>query len=119
MNDGDRAPPPREPRPPLGGPVAAHAVRVLLAKDRVDGDEVVQIYVKDVVASHSTPAKELKAFKREHIPAGTTKIVELTVDKKDLELYQGDGVWKLEPGEFEFMAGGSSDELPLKETITL
>ena len=88
-------------------------------KGAVDGDEVVQIYVKDVVASHATPAKELKAFKREHIPAGTTKIVELTVDKKDLELYQGDGVWKLEPGEFEFMAGGSSDELPLKETITL
>lgn len=88
-------------------------------KGAVDGDEVVQIYVKDVVASHSTPAKELKAFKREHIPAETTKIVELTVDKKDLELYQGDGVWKLEPGEFEFMAGGSSDELPLKETITL
>ena len=85
----------------------------------VDGDEVVQAYVKDVVVSHSKPAKELKAFKRVHIPAGTSQVVELTIDKKDLELYQGNGVWKLEPGDFEIMVGSSSDTLPLKEKITL
>lgn len=85
----------------------------------MDGDEVIQVYVKDVIASHSTPEKELKAFKRISIPAGESRIVELTVDKKDLELYQGNGEWKLEPGAFDFMVGGSSESLPLKETVTL
>ena len=88
-------------------------------KGNYDGDEVVQVYVKDVISSHSTPEKNLKAFKREHFKAGESKVVELLVDKKELELYQGNGKWELEPGEFIFMAGGSSKSLPLKTTITL
>ena len=88
-------------------------------KGNYDGDEVVQVYVKDVISSHSTPEKNLKAFKREHFKAGESKVVELLVDKKELELYQGNGKWELEPGEFIFMAGGSSESLPLKATITL
>ena len=40
-------------------------------------------------------------------------------DKKELELYQGNGKWELEPGEFEFMVGSSSESLPLKATISL
>ena len=75
------------------------------------------MYVKDVVSSHSTPEKNLKAFKREHFKAGESKTVELLVDKKELELYQGNGQWKLEPGEFEFMVGSSSESLPLKASI--
>lgn len=86
---------------------------------KYDGDEVIQVYVKDVVSSHSTPEKNLKAFKREHFKAGESKTVELLVDKKELELYQGNGQWKLEPGEFEFMVGSSSESLPLKASITL
>lgn len=86
---------------------------------KVDGDEVVQVYVKDVVASHSTPVKQLKAFKRVNIKAGETKDVELFIDKKELEIYQGEGKWKLESGDFVIMAGNSSESLPLKETITL
>lgn len=86
---------------------------------KVDGDEVVQVYVKDVVASHSTPVKQLKAFKRVNIKAGETKDVELFIDKKELEIYQGEGKWELEPGDFVIMAGNSSESLPLKETITL
>lgn len=86
---------------------------------KYDGDEVIQVYVKDVVSSHSTPEKNLKAFKREHFKAGESKTVELLVDKKELELYQGNGLWKLEPGEFEFMVGSSSESLPLKASITL
>ena len=86
---------------------------------KYDGDEVIQIYVKDVVSSHSTPEKNLKAFKREHFKAGESKDVELLVNKKELELYQGNGKWKLEPGEFEFMIGNSSESLPLKISISL
>ena len=62
---------------------------------------------------------ELKAFKRVNLKAGETKEVELAIDKKELELYQGDSQWLLEPGDFVIMAGGSSKNLPLKESITL
>ncbi len=84
-----------------------------------DGDEVVQLYVKDVVSSHTTPEKQLKAFKRVHIKAGETQEIELIVDKKELELYQGDGKWAFEPGDFVFMAGSSSEKLPLQETLNI
>lgn len=99
---------------------AAIKVRVNLTNSGSrEGDEVIQIYVKDVVSSHAKPVMELKAFKRINLKAGETKEVELAIDKKELELYQGDGQWQLEPGEFVIMAGGSSKNLPLKESITL
>ena len=95
-------------------------VRVTVSnKGPVAGDEVVQVYVKDVISSHTTPEKQLKAFSRVSFEAGETKVVELTVDREELELYQGDGRWAFEPGEFVFMAGGSSDNLPLTERLTL
>ena len=99
---------------------AAIKVKVELTNSgSYDGDEVIQIYVKDVVSSHAKPVMELKAFKRINLKAGETKEVELAIDKKELELYQGDGQWLLEPGDFVIMAGGSSKNLPLKESITL
>ena len=99
---------------------AAIKVKVELTNSgSYDGDEVIQIYVKDVVSSHAKPVMELKAFKRINLKAGETKEVELAIDKKELELYQGDGKWLLEPGDFVIMAGGSSKNLPLKESITL
>lgn len=84
-----------------------------------DGDEVVQVYMRDVVTSHATPILQLKAFKRVHLAAGQSQEVSLEIDKKELELYQGNGQWKLEPGDFLFLVGGSSKDLPLQKTITL
>lgn len=84
-----------------------------------DGDEVVQLYIKDVISSHTTPAKQLKGFKRIHLKKGETQTVSLVVPKEELELYQGGGKWMFEPGEFTFSVGSSSETLPLSETIRL
>jgi len=82
------------------------------------GDEVVQIYVRDVVTSHVTPDRQLKAFQRVHLNAGESKTVELQIDKNDLKLYKN-GSWQLEPGEFAILAGSSSNDLPLMSRIIL
>ena len=84
-----------------------------------DGDEVVQVYVQDKVSSHAKPVMELKAFRRVFFKAGETREVELLVDKDDLKVYQGGGVWKFEPGDFLIRVGGSSDSLPLAKNLWL
>ncbi|MGM9759572.1 MAG: fibronectin type III-like domain-contianing protein, partial [Parabacteroides sp.] len=83
------------------------------------GEEVVQLYVKDVVSSHTTPEKQLKGFKRQFIRQGETETIRIVVPKEELMLYQGRGEWKFEPGEYQFMVGGSSEELPLQQSIVL
>ena len=83
------------------------------------GEEVIQLYVQDVVSSHTTPFKQLKGFKRQFIRAGESETVRIVVPKEELMLYQGQGVWKFEPGEFRFMVGGSSESLPLQESVVL
>lgn len=73
-----------------------------------DGDEVVQIYIHDVVASVTRPCKELKAFKRVHLKKGEERELEFTLTPRDLSFYLDDK-WVCENGKFEIMAGNSSD----------
>ena len=63
------------------------------------GEEIVQLYVRDDVASVSRPVKELKAFRRVALAPGETKRVEFTITKHDLEFWSNDH-WIAEPGEF-------------------
>jgi beta-glucosidase len=86
---------------------------------KVDGDEVVQLYMCQKVTSHTTPNKKLIAFKRLNIKAGKDSKVVFELDKSSFELYQGNGKWKIEPGEFKFMVGGSSDKIFLEKIIEL
>jgi beta-glucosidase len=65
-----------------------------------DGEEIVQMYIHDLVASVSRPVKELKAFRRISLRAGETKRVEFTITKRDLEFWSDNG-WGAEPGEFK------------------
>jgi beta-glucosidase len=64
-----------------------------------DGDEVVQLYVRDRVASVSRPVRELKGFRRVHLPPGGTTRVSFTLTPNDLQFW-GDGRWVVEPGSF-------------------
>ena len=75
--------------------------------------------MQDREASHVRPVKELKAFRRVGIKAGEVQELELLIDKKDLEVYQGSGVWRFEPGDFRIWVGGSSDSLPLEQVVWL
>ncbi len=74
-----------------------------------DGEEVVQLYIRDMVASVTRPVKELKAFQKLMIKKGETQKVTFTLMKKDLEIYDQNMEKVIEPGEFYIFIGGNSD----------
>lgn len=76
-----------------------------------DGDEIVQLYVRDPVASISRPVKELRGFERVHIAKGESKKVSFTIGKEQLQYYDADGRAVVEPGDFEIMIGPNSRDV--------
>ena len=83
------------------------------------GDEVVQLYIRDVVSELSRPVKELKAFRRVSLKQGETKQVEFVLGRKDFSYLGRDLKPVLEPGEFEIMVGSSSEDIRLKGSVVL
>lgn len=75
------------------------------------GDEVVQLYTRDVLSSVTTYEKNLAGFERVHLQPSETKEVKFTIDRKHLELLDADMKWVVEPGEFVVMAGSSSEDI--------
>ncbi len=73
-----------------------------------EGDEVVQIYIRDSVSSVSRPVKELRGFKRITLAAGASETLEFTLGEKDFRLWNKTMQRVVEPGEFEIMAGPNS-----------
>jgi len=83
----------------------------------MDGDEVVQVYV-EYPAVERMPLKELKAFKRVHIPAGGETVVQLNIPAADLQKWDlATGTWKLYPGNYTIFAGGNSNDKKVTATI--
>ena len=83
----------------------------------VAGDEIVQLYTRDVLSSVTTYEKNLAGFERVHLQPGETKEVKFTIDRKHLELLDADMKWVVEPGEFVVMAGASSEDI--RQTVVL
>lgn len=81
------------------------------------GDEVVQLYTRDVISSVTTYEKNLAGFERIHLRPGETQTVTFTLDRKHLELLNADMKWVVEPGEFSIMAGASSEDIRLSGMI--
>lgn len=75
------------------------------------GDEVVQLYIRDVLSSVTTYEKNLAGFARIHLNPGETKTVSFSIDRKQLELLDKHMEWTVEPGEFVLMAGASSEDI--------
>ena len=78
------------------------------------GDEVVQLYVRDMEASVKRPLQQLHAFQRVHFQAGETKNVKLTLPVADLAYF--DTIrqeFVVEPGEFEIRVGAAADDIRL------
>ncbi|WP_299888863.1 beta-glucosidase BglX [uncultured Lacinutrix sp.] len=76
---------------------------------KIDGKEVVQLYIRDLVASLARPIKELKGFNLTELKAGQTKTIEFTLNKSSLGFYDNKGEYMIEPGEFKIFIGGSSN----------
>jgi beta-glucosidase len=74
-----------------------------------DGAEIVQLYIRDVVASVTPPVRELKGFEKVFIPKGETETVTFTITAEDLAFYNNDLEFKTEPGEFIVFVGGNSN----------
>ena len=77
------------------------------------GDEVVQLYIRDVVSSVTTYEKRLRGFERVHLSPGESKHVEFTVNPDDLQLFNAENKWVVEPGTFKVMIGSSSEDIRL------
>ena len=84
----------------------------------VHGDEVVQLYIRDVVSSVTRPVKELKGFQRISLAPGQTRTVAFDITPEQLAFYDIDMIFRVEPGEFRLMVGSSSRDEDL-QSITL
>jgi beta-glucosidase len=82
----------------------------------VAGDEVVQLYVRDLASSITRPVKELKGFRRVSLQPGASTTVQFKLGKQAFAFWNEDMKYAVEPGEFAIMAGANSAEL---KTVTL
>jgi beta-glucosidase len=72
------------------------------------GDEIVQLYIRDQVSSITRPVKELKDFRRISLSAGETQVIEFMLTPEKLASLDHNMQWRVEPGLFDVMVGGSS-----------
>ncbi len=75
-----------------------------------DGDEIVQLYIRDMAGSITRPVKELKGFKRIHLKKGESREVSFEITPDMLKFYNYNLDYVCEPGEFQIMAGSSSED---------
>ena len=86
---------------------------------KFDGEEVVQLYLKDQVGSVVRPVKELRDFQKVFLKAGASQKITFTIDKEKLAFYNAKLEWEPEPGTFEVQLGSSSTDIRLKDNFEL
>jgi len=83
------------------------------------GEEVAQLYIRDLVGSVVRPVKELKDFQKVKLEPGESKIIHFTLNKEKLSFFNSKLEWVAEPGDFDLMIGASSADILLKERFEL
>ena len=86
---------------------------------KFDGEEVVQLYLKDQVGSVVRPVKELRDFQKVFLKARASQKITFTIDKEKLAFYNAKLEWTPEPGTFEVQLGSSSTDIRLKDNFEL
>jgi len=86
---------------------------------KFDGDEVVQLYLQQKLASVKLPRKQLKAFKRISLGKGETETVNFVLSRKDLSYWNDKNEFVLEAGEFNIQIGASSDDIRKEVNINV
>ncbi len=79
-----------------------------------DGEEVVQLYLRDMVASAVRPVKELKGFQKIKLNKGESRKVSFTITSEELKFYNTDLKYSWEAGEFQVMIGGNSKDVKVE-----
>jgi beta-glucosidase len=85
----------------------------------VAGDEVVQLYIRDEIASVIRPDRQLKGFARIRLEPGQTKTVSFEVGREELCFYGPDGEWIGEPGDFTVMVPPNSRDPGPRARLTV
>ncbi|TRX62041.1 beta-glucosidase BglX [Fulvivirga sp. M361] len=85
----------------------------------VKGEEVIQLYIRDLLASVTRPVKELKGFKKVMLEPGESKTIKFQLSANDLMLLNEELKWITEPGEFQLMIGSSSSDIRLEGKFEL
>ena len=88
-------------------------------KGRLAGDELVQLYLRDRVASVVRPVKELRGFRRIHLQPGQTRELSFVIEREQLSFFNERLQWAAEPGEFDLMIGASSADIRLRSSFEL
>jgi beta-glucosidase len=86
---------------------------------KITGDEVPQLYIRDMVASVVRPVMELKGFKRVSLSPGETKTVSFEIKKEHLSMFNENMEEVIEPGEFKIMIGSSSRDIKLRGIMSV
>lgn len=107
-----------EPAPPAIASGSLARFRVRNSGTRA-GDEVVQLYVRDVLASVAQPVRALKGFTRVHLEPGESRWVTFALGRNELRLLDRDMKWVVEPGVFRVMIGSSSRDIRLRGEFTV
>lgn len=84
-----------------------------------EGAEVVQLYIKDIIASVSQPVIALKGFQKINLKPGESRKVTFEISPQQLKILNAKNQWVVEPGDFRIMIGSSSKDLRLKGNITV
>lgn len=92
---------------PMGGTLKASVT--ITNTSNVEGTEVVQLYIRDLVGSIARPVKELKGFRKIQLKAGESKTVEFSISTEDLAFWGRDLTFNAEPGDFNLWIGGDSN----------
>jgi beta-glucosidase len=96
---------------PAGQQVKVRVSATVSNTGKVAGEEVVQLYIRDLVGSTTRPVKALKGFSKIMLQPGESREVRFDLTADDLSFYRSDNTFGMEPGEFDVMVGGNSSEL--------
>jgi beta-glucosidase len=106
--------------PKTGGPGATIQVSATVKNTgRRAGDEIVQLYLSDLVSSVVTPVMQLRGFERVSLKPGEAKTVRFALTPEHLALLNRHLEWEVEPGVFEVMIGHSSKDIRLRDTFEI
>jgi beta-glucosidase len=84
------------------------------------GDEVIQLYIRDIESSIIQPLKKLRKFKRINLSEGDIRTVVFELNENDFAYWdENENDWKVEPGKFEIMIGASSEDIRQRQTVTV
>lgn len=95
----------------LSGSDSLQATVEVTNTGNMEGEEIIQLYIRDITASVTRPVKELKSFKKISLKAGESREVTFNIDREDLKFYDIDMNWTAEPGEFKVFIGTNSKDV--------